>query len=306
MKRFIKSLILFTALSALFYPLLLFIWGLCMPSFLKPNLNYCQGAYGHMNSRLKEVKEIKNPDVLIVGSSLAYRDFDTRIFGAEGITAFNLGSSSQTPLQTKALMKRYLNIVNPARVIYVVDPDAFTSDGVESSLDVISNSPNDIHTLRMALAVNHIKVYNTLVYALIREISGLDKSFKEPEYKDGDRYVPGGYVEKQIAFFRHACYKEQKWNFKEKQTGAFNDVVMMTEERGINLILINPPVTNSLYKSYVNNNVFDSIMSLYGSYYNFNGEVALDDSLHFYDHVHLNGYGVEKFDSAVINKVFRK
>lgn len=300
MRQFVKSIVLFSVVLMLLYPVLIFIWGASMPSFLKPNLNYCLGAYGHMNSRLKEVKEIKKVDVLIVGSSLAYRGLDTRIFSANGISSFNLGSSSQTPLQTKVLLIRYLDMIAPKMVIYVVDPDAFTSDGVESSLDVISNDKNDINSVKMALKVNHIKVYNTWIYALIRENLSMDKSFVEPRYKDDDTYIPGGYVEKKLAFFKKIKYKDQKWVFKQKQFKAFNDAVSFIKKRGIKLILVNPPITKSLYKSYENNHTFDSIMATSGNYYDFNGKVALDDSLNFYDQVHLNQLGVEKFDSLLI------
>jgi len=291
---------------ALLYPVMIFIWGVTMPSALKPNLNYCLGAYGHMNSRLKEVKEIKKVDVLIVGSSLAYRGLDTRIFSANGISSFNLGSSSQTPIQTKVLLTRYLDMLAPRKVIYVVDPDAFTSDGVESSLDVISNDKNDVNSVKMALEVNNIKVYNTFIYAFIRQKLNLDINYSEPQIKDDETYIPGGYVEKKLVFFKKINYKNQKWDFKQKQFKAFNDAVSFIKERGVKLILVNPPITKSLYKSYENNHTFDSIMATSGNYYDFNGKVSLDDSLNFYDQVHLNQSGVEKFDSVLILKMLKE
>lgn len=47
-------------------------------------------------------------------------------------------------------------------------------------------------------------------------------------------------------------------------------------------------------------------MQKYGEYYDFNGLPELDDSLHFYDNVHLNQEGVEIFNKIVIEILFGK
>lgn len=301
MKRFITSVFLLSLVTLLLYPLLLFLWGLVMPSYLAINLNDFTGGYGHMNSRIKEIKEVRDVDVLIVGSSLAYRGFDTRIFQKNGIYAFNLGSISQTPLQTRVLLKRYLDRLHPKLIIYVVDADAFTSDGVESALDVISNDRNDMYSLKMAIQVNHIRVYNTMTYKLIRQCLGLDKTFTEPLVKDDDVYIPGGFVEKKITYFRKKSYEKQTWIFREKQLDAFGEVMQMIKSKGIEVILVNPPVTSSYYASFSNNHVFDSLMRSSGDYINYNHLITLDDSLDFFDHVHLNQSGVGKFNQYILD-----
>ena len=83
-----------------------------------------------MFTRLKEVKTVKNVDILFLGSSHTYRGFDTSIFHDCGYSAFNLGSSSQTPIQTLTLANRYLKQLNPKLVVLEVYPGNFTGDGV--------------------------------------------------------------------------------------------------------------------------------------------------------------------------------
>ncbi len=305
MKNFIKSILLFSLFLIVFYTFAIFIWGLYVPSCFKPNLNYCLGLYGHMYSRLTEVKKVNKVDILFLGSSLGYREFDPRIFKANGITSFNLGSSSQTPVQTVVLLKRYFNQINPKLIIYEVDPDAFSSDGVESSLDIISNDKNDLNSIKMAFKTNHIKVYNTLIYALLRDFFNLNSSFTEQNIIDDDTYIPGGYVEKKISFFRNIKYPQNKWNFNEIQFIAFDEIVLMIKKRNIKLILVYAPLTSSLYKSYTNNQTFDDKMKKYGCYYNFNEILNLNDSLHFYDQVHLNQNGVEIFNNKLIEKLIK-
>jgi hypothetical protein len=279
---------------------MLFLWGEFAPSCFKPNLNYPLGGSGHQYSRLKEAKEINSVDILFLGSSLAYRGFDPRIFQANGIASFNLGSSNQTPVQTKVLLNRYLRQINPKLIIFEVEPETFSVDGVESALDIIANDKNDLYSVEMAFDLNHIKVYNTLIYSLIRDVFGLNSSFKEPIIKGEDKYISGGFVEKEIQFYKKAIYQPKTWKFNETQFIAFNEIIKQIKDAKIKLILVNAPITHSLYKSYVNSSEFDSLMSNKSDYYNFNEILQLNDSLHFYDAFHLNQNGVKLFDDKLI------
>lgn len=300
MKKFINSILALLLLVIVFYPAALFLWGTCFPSAVRPNLNYPIGISGHQHSRLKEVKTIHSTDILFLGSSLAYRGFDPRIFEANGMTSFNLGSSNQTPIQTNLLLKRYLSQIKPKLIIYEVEPETFSVDGVESALDLLANDQNDLNSIKMALEINHIKVYNTLLYALIRDVSGLNSSFKEPVVKDDDHYISGGFVEKEIHGFKKISYQPKTWTFNQKQLTAFKEVVDLIRKNGIELILVNAPITPSLYESYLNSSEFDHLMSNYSAYNNFNEILSLDDSLHFYDAFHLNQNGVKLFNAKLI------
>ncbi|MBN1251309.1 MAG: hypothetical protein JXA16_04175, partial [Bacteroidales bacterium] len=294
MKKFITSLLLFVIFFSIFY-----ICALFLPSIFKPNLNYRLGAYGHMYTRLSEVKNVTNLDILFLGSSKSYRGIDTRIFKKNGFNTFNLGSSSQTPIQTKVLLKRYLTKLKPKLIIYEVYPLTFSIDGVESALDIISNEKNNFNSIKMAFELNHIVVYNTLLYSMIRNALNLNSSYIEPIKKGDDKYISGGFVEKEIKFFKHVEYPMKNWTFNETQFSEFNEIVDFINKQGIQLILVNAPVTPSLNNSYINNSDFDSIMSNYSKYYNFNKILNLNDSLYFYDSNHLNQYGVKLFNEKL-------
>ena len=301
MKKFISKTILFLLFTSLFYLTFLFVWGRYAPSMFKPNINYRIGSYGHMNSRLSEVKNHGDVDILFLGSSHAYRGFDTRIFLDNGYKSFNLGSSSQTPAQTKVLLKRYLESLNPELVIYEVYPETLTTmDGVESSLDIIANDKNDSHSLNMALKLNNIKTYNTLFYGLTRDLLGLNKSFSEPITKGSDKYISGGYVEKEIGFYQPTESEKKEISLREYQLESFSEIVQMIKNKNIELILVYAPIPSANYISYSNNHYFDSIMRRYSKYYNFNEILTLNDSLYFYDSDHLNQNGVNIFNKKLI------
>lgn len=301
MKKFILNTGLFLIFTFLFYITSLFLWSTLTPSFLKPNLNYRIGSHGHMYTRISELKNYGNVDILFLGSSHTYRGFDTRIFRKNGYKSFNLGSSSQTPVQTKLLLKRYLNKLNPKLIIYEVYPEnLFSSDGVESAVDLIANDPNDLLSFEMALKINNIKIYNTLTYGLIRQLLGLNKNFYEPKVKQYDKYISGGYVERKLGFYKQPKFTQKQITIRNYQFDAFLETVQIIKNKNIELILVYAPIPKSNYERYTNNEYFDSIMSKFSTYYNFNKILNLDDSLHFFDCDHLNQNGVEIFNNKVI------
>ncbi len=300
MKQFIRSAVLFSVFFAVTYPIFIYSWGSLAPQILKPNLNYCFGLSGHIYSRLKEVKNTTNVDVLFLGSSHAYRGFDVRIFEDDGLKVFNLGSSNQTPIQTKFLLRKYLDKLNPKVIVFEVFPGTFQSDGVEGSLCIISNDRNDINSLKMALKINHIITYNTLIYAHLRDIFHADTSFHEPKQKGNDTYISGGYVEKIITRYEPEEHTTKDWIFRDEQFVALEENITMIKERDIEFIIVYAPITSSFYKSYTNNDTFDDKMREFGSYYNFNLIMDIGDDMYFYDSHHLNQIGVKLFSRKVL------
>ena len=301
MKKLIVTILKFLPVAIGIYLVILFAWGSVMPLYLRKNLNYRIGAYGHMHSRVRDVKVAENVDVLILGSSHAYRGFDTRIFEQHGIRAFNLGSSSQTPVQTLMLLRNYLNRLSPKLVILEVYPETFKFDGVESSLDIVANEQIDWNVFRMVLTVNHIKTWNSFFYGWFRQIAGFDKDFVQPVYENQGRYIQGGgFLEQDMGYFRHMVHPVSHWEINSKQSHSFNKVLELLENKKTPFILVQAPFTSSLYRSKTNNEMMDSIFLSKGNYINFNGKLPLNDSLHFYDADHMNQDGVKIFNEAFL------
>ena len=300
MRLFLLTLLKFLALCAPAYGVLLFIWGSIFPDSHAANLSYRPASPGHLHTRLREARATHDVDLLFLGSSHAYRGFDSRIFESAGIRTFNLGSSSQTPLQTRVLLNRYLDQLNPEQVIFEVYPVTFELDGVESGIDLIANDRKDIQLLEMSAEINHPLVWNTLCYAGMRAALGLDKNLSEPATRKEDTYIPGGFVEKTRAHFQPVSQPLQTWSINDYQWQAFQECLEMLRNCDIRYTLIYAPITDSLYYSYARRAAFDSLMASCGPYVNFNTRIALNDSLHFYDKHHLNQDGVELFNRSLI------
>jgi hypothetical protein len=294
--------------SAIVYVVVLIIWGHIFTNIkFKQNLSTEKGSIGHLYTRLKEVKKIKDVDVLFLGSSHAYRGFDPRIFNEHGISSFNLGSSAQTALQTKVLLNRYLENINPKTIVYEVYPNSFSSDGVESSLDLLANDVIDKNAMKMAFKINHIKTYNALIYYFISNKILNEVEFVEKEKKGNDSYVSGGFVEKKITYFKTKSQNERSFKFNTNQLNDLKDIINLIKDKKYRLILVYAPITPSLYKSNNNNVEYDSIMNNLSEYYNFNELIVLNDSTCFYDPHHMNQNGVKLFNNKMLEVIdFKK
>lgn len=306
MKKFLISFTKFICITVFTYPILLLIWGLVVPYWFQSNLSFKIGGYGHMNTRIKELKKINHGlDILFLGSSHCYRGFDTRIFDKKGLKTFNLGSSAQTPMQTHLLLERYLDNLKPKKIIYEVFPNTFMSDGVESSTDILSNDVIDELSFNMAIEINHIKTYQTLFYAWVAQNLNIYSKFTEDKRKRDDHYIKGGFVEKELSYLSPPNDKTvRKIKLNDNQFDYFVKTVQKIQDKGYELILVFAPV--SRYLRYSNIDYYDSLMSNYAKYYNFNNLVSLNDTLHFYDTHHLNQVGVEIFNKKLIEELEKR
>ena len=303
--NFIRDFVGFLLFAGCVYLLCVCIWGELRPAADDQNLKYRIGSYGHAYTRMQEAEQLEGVDVLFLGSSLSYRGFDPRIFSSAGYSSFNLGTSQQSPTQTKLLLENYLERLNPEVVIWAIEPGALASDGVESTIDIITNKKNDLYSVQMALATKHPMVYNTLIFSLYQQWTGRFARYEESRTRKKDSYIDGGFVQKELRFnenLRSSSRRAIKIN--PSQMRAFEQCASMIDASGIRLVLIFTPFSSSSYHAFPNPQAFDSLIAGYGEYHNFNNILELDDHEHFYDRSHLNQNGVEIFNQALIEMVF--
>jgi hypothetical protein len=194
MKKFIAKTIFFIFISLITY--LLVLYGI---SFTNGNLinNYSNlRGKGFSHIRFAEVDDFGPVDVLFLGSSHSYRGFDTSFFSEQGITCFNLGSSSQTPIQSLFLLKRYYNELKPKYIIMDIYPVIYSLDGIESSLDLLFNDKIGLDSLRLVFDSFSIKTVNAFFISFFQQNRG---GLPDNEYiHNKDIYVSGGYVKREI------------------------------------------------------------------------------------------------------------
>ena len=310
MKVFLKRILIFFLVAIPGYCVILVAWSNLIPfEAFKKNMNYKMGSYGHMYTRTNEANNIQKTDVLVLGSSHAYRGFDPRVFKNEGIELFNLGSSNQTPRQGLVLLKEYLNQVKPELVIYEVYPGIFQQDGLESTLDILANGPFSWPVATLAFKANHIKAYNALINRAFLQFCGTYESYNEPlvKPKDGDTYVRGGYVQKDDSYVRAQRIKNAySWNIRQDQWSYFLEIVELLKKEKVELLMVQSPIDSTYFENILNNDEVDSRFSGLGNYINFSRLMKLHYKEDLYDLHHLKQSGVEKFNKVLIETLMEE
>ena len=303
--RFMKRSVTFVVMLPFVWLIFLIIWAELVPEKYRNNLIYSAGQ-GFMNLRLQEAEVTQDVEVLIVGSSHVYRGIDPRHLNENGIHAFNLGSSLQSPVQTELLLKKYLKQMNPKLVLFEVGYKTFSSDGVEGAIDLIVNSDDfDWQLVKMATEVNHMAVYNSLAYTFFRKnILGESRQEWLATHTNEDRYIPGGFVERRsLEYAGPEEFRKHVQPLNPIQQEAFEECLAYLRDHNVKTILIQTPILYDYYTSIENIHEFDQYfrqVSLIDGYYNFSDSLY-EETKYFYDHHHLNTTGVRRFNEDLID-----
>lgn len=275
-----------------------------IPISFQKNVKFKRNGIGFMGARLAELDTVENVDILILGSSRAYRAIDPRNFNEFKI--FNLGSSAQTPKQSKFLIEKYIDKLNPKMILWEVHPSLFNNNGVESSIDLISNEKLDKRLIYYVLHENKIVLYISLLLKAYEEMTVNDKLAINSKK---DTYISGGFVER----VKNKFYKGKKNNSLRTEIELNNEQFLNFENglkilaiRDVNILLFQAPVTEEDKTAIVNqddiDNYFSALVLKYGliGYRNFNNfDLNFIDSLDFYDSHHLNQNGANKLDMQI-------
>ncbi|MBI9107203.1 MAG: hypothetical protein JEZ04_10720 [Spirochaetales bacterium] len=301
LKKFMFSIFYVVLLFLCLYPFVIFVCGNLLKNYNTNILYRDTPTADFLISRLHEVKEVRDVDILFLGSSHAYRGFDPRNFPEYKI--FNLASSSQTEIQTRFLLDSYLDQLNPKIVVYEVFPELLKNDGVESAVRFLSFEKLSSGIILMALRTLDIRVLNTLIYKFMAKILNKDSNISETQIKKNQKYIPGGYVEREISFGVKEDFSEYEIDLKTNQFRHFKKNIKLLKQRDIPVVLVFAPIIENRYNRYLNIILFNQAMSEITTYINFNDIMNLDDNIDFYDSHHLNQNGVNKFNKKLLIKI---
>lgn len=235
----------------------------------------------------------KELDVLFVGSSHCYRTFDTRYFDAAGIRSFNLGTSSQTPMNTYRLLRSLGDRIRYRTVVIEAMPELFHNSGAESSIDLISglweSLPSRMRSFELA---NDRRVE----YAWLSRQLWLE----EPTIKGSpdDEYIPGGFVERKVTGFKGDSLFHCEWEETPFQYNYYRCLLRSMSRKGIETVVVMTPYRRdpSLARMYAETTAkIKSLCSAYQTrFIDFNDELNYSID-YYYDASHLNREGLAEF-----------
>jgi len=312
MKKFLFKSIVFFLIGILIYPFLIGFLGSSWLTQrrLTKNLIFFQGGNSFMWTKLQEADTTKNIDVLILGSSIALRGIDTRVFEKYGLRAFNMGSNYQTPLQSEFLLNKYLDQFSPKYVIWEVTPLTFQNSGLESFIDVFSNTDIGIEAFKQSFRISNILAWNSLIISLTRQNFGDYKKYKERDIKGDSKYVNGGYVETNNPVFNDSSkLNSYKIEFLNYQKSSFENALYFLKKNNVKVVLINSPTTTEDFNNIKN---WEDIITYFESfkkdrlvydYRNYNDLIPEfgENTNFFSDKIHLNKVGANEYTEILLD-----
>uniref|UniRef100_F4CA77 SGNH/GDSL hydrolase family protein n=1 Tax=Sphingobacterium sp. (strain 21) TaxID=743722 RepID=F4CA77_SPHS2 len=309
MKKFAINLAAFGLMGGCSYVILLLVFGFTAPHMLRPNLPYDNDRIaGFSNLRFREAESVKNVDVLFLGSSHTYRGYDPRIFKRQGLNTFNLGSSAQTLRQTKYLLDLYLDQMNPKVVVLDIYPKFLNLDGVESSIDLLSNTSLGIPALDMVLDIQDMRVFNTFLYNIVTDPFEQETQKQAVLTYKEDIYIRGGYTETYKVFsnsMKPTEIERDEYAFDPEQYKAMLEIKGELDKRNIKTICMQSPILPARYAKAAHKTYIDSTLrSHFPLYFNYNEINQLPEEC-FSDDQHLNQKGVNIFN-AFVSSVIQK
>jgi hypothetical protein len=310
---FIKRISIFSVYFCIVY--LIFIFCISNLDFSKwsPLFKYTNIPLNRYRSgdtsllRFKEINKFKNIDILFAGSSHCYRGFNTEYFKQFGLTCFNMGSISQSPLNTFFLLKKYIKNLNPKILVFEINPIVMRYDGTESFLDLIANTPLNFELLKMMFATKSIFAFNgiLLYYFNIKRIP-IQKL--NANLSPTDIYFSGGFVKSTRIEFEPYLSREITYNFKYIQFDYISQILKMMNSKAKKVILVTTPMYSEYVRDIANYTEWsEKIHSLANDhdciYIDFNMYPDLQISQLYYDEDHLNITGVNLFNTKFYNNM---
>jgi hypothetical protein len=298
MAPFLKRFVSFLLLCVLVYVVLI---GFMAKTHIHPPIHHNLPAAHITGMMFRDLHKAQKTDLLFVGSSHSYRGFDTRVYDRLGWNSFNMGTSSQTPRHALAMLETWLDSMQPQLLVCEVYPATFSTemDLLEANLNIVANDKWQPYFKELLLMDTDVRMLNLAAAALIRKLMDWEPDIPRVPEQGTDHYILKGYVESTRKGLTLAEHNRMAWDIDPKQLKALQAIIHLAKEKGIKVLLLQLPVTGSLYASYENPVRFDSLMHSLADYHNLNGQIELVDSIHFYDSNHLNPAGAVMVNAAV-------
>ncbi len=257
--------------------------------------------------RFHEFDVDKNYDLIILGSSHAYRGYDIHNFDSIGLKSYNLGSSAQSIGLTNILAKNLINKKNTKRVILEIYQNSFVKNKatLEDASILIANVKENGLAFKIALNNNDVRSYN---HFFIRVLS--DTQMPKKSIDDGDYYKGYCSTNKKIinvdSITKAIKTNPKSWKNSEIDTDKLKDLDMLIKylkSESIKAVVCShytPIETDRFIEKLVSSQI-EKVCNANGvKYLNYMFKHNINTQNNFSDHHHLNMNGVKNYNLRLI------
>jgi hypothetical protein len=305
MKKFItSSLILLSTAMVLYVGIFALLFCTEMngiPMIYRANRSL-QWHGGDTWQRFREFDPTASYDVVIMGSSHAYRGYDPRIFASNNEQAFNLGSSGQSMSNTQLLASKYAE-TQEGLIIIDVFAGPFETDGFESEGDLLLNLKDDDLAWDVFWQANDLRALNIL---MLRGFHGADSAMYLNE-----EYVQGGFVQTTDSLPTQVNWNELGESFQPvaKNLDAFKAMLVSLKGQQKNVVLVAHPLPietpRGEYTAFLKM-MEETLQTNNFPFLDYTFDHKLNTTEHFYDYNHLNQAGVAHWNRRLIKDLRRE
>ncbi|MDZ4752386.1 MAG: hypothetical protein SGI87_12275 [Flavobacteriales bacterium] len=312
MKRLVTTSILLALIAVLMY--ISMMYALNHISFRGKRLAlsaipYLQRTGGQEEKMFSDLVSYSNPEIVVIGSSHAYRGYDPRIFQLEELDMINTGTSSQHSLASYILTRKYWNYESKPTYIIDVYPQVFMDDGIECSTRLIQNVPDHNPAWSLVTEDPDLRSFNAYMARLC-----CDRTISEFSVED---YVSRGYCSDNDTLQGMFPAVDSTFVGQHKYFDYLHRLITYLESEGSIVVLVNQPMPiNSDYQKFNDsfNKDLQRVLDHYKSegfshdrrkvvYFDMAQDVDFDVCCDFSDPKHLNQGGVEKFNYKLIGRL---
>jgi len=242
-------------------------------------------------------------DYLFIGGSHAFKSFDTDVFKENKLNTYNLGTPSQTALNSYFILKEHLQ--NTKKVIYEIYPPVIGMKGFESFNVLCTTTNNYPLLLRTALALEDAQAFELISLKPIISYKVNKQSIALPPAKQGYRGTP--YFAKANETFYPAV--DLNPAVIDEQMAYLEDIILLCKENNKELIFAYAPIPKQLVVLNEQELFYKNINTLISKhnikFINMSRSLDLDSEKHFFDNNHLNIDGAKIFSEAFIKELAR-
>lgn len=247
-----------------------------------------------------EFKTNEMHDIVIVGSSHAYRGYDPRIFGEYGFNTYNLGTSDQKLMCSYYLIKNYINHNNCKLLILDLYDRVFSQSNIESHSDMIQNIPSDKAALQISLASKDLRAINMFTLRLFNKIS-------KPLDSDTLGYIKG-YLPTKKQLRLPAKKRDYTYKTNDEALQYLDKILGYLKQEGVKVVMTEhalPTVSPAPDHAQFRKDVFHILDKYNVPWFDYTTDSSMTEIQYFADESHLNIKGVYKYNHRLINDLIR-